>query len=186
MSTERIRHLFTISDYHRMFDNGILREDSRVELINGEIIDTPPIDSHHAGVVNRINNILNTKFANIAIVGIQNPVTLDDASEPQPDISILKLNDNFYFSAHPKPADVYLLIEVAESTTHFDRTVKLPLYAQANISEAWLIDLNKSIIVLYRDPLNGIYQQILIRQRGQQLTALAFPNIQFTVDELIG
>src|ERR1051326_964297 len=127
MSTKVNQRLFTIDEYHRMIDAGIFAEDDRVELINGIIIEMNPIGKNHSGNVNRLNNLFNKKLPDI-IVSVQNPVQLNNNSEPQPDITLLKFRNDYYTNSHPKPDDVLLIIEVADSSLDYDRDEKMPQY----------------------------------------------------------
>ena len=136
------RHLFTTRDYHQMLDAGILHEDDRVELIDGEIREMSPIDAAHAAAVKRIGRIVNKATGERFIIGIQDPVQLNDLTEPQPDISILRWHDDFYEQAHPNPGDILVLIEVANTSVAYDRDEKLPRYASSGIAEAWLVNLS--------------------------------------------
>jgi Uma2 family endonuclease len=118
---------FSVHEYHRMAEVGILSEDDRVELIEGEILEMSPIGSRHAACVDRLNRLLNG-FADLsAIVRVQSPILLDVNSEPEPDISLLRPSDDFYAGGHPTPGDVLLLIEVADTSVERDLEVKLPL-----------------------------------------------------------
>lgn len=146
------RHRYTVEDYERMGRAGILGEDDRVELIEGEIIDMPPIGSPHGGAVNRIAQRLTLVVGDRAVVATQNPLRLDDFSAPQPDIALLKPRDDYYAAAHPRPGDVLLLVEVAETSVRYDRDKKLPLYARAGIPEAWLVDIHGKALYVYRSP----------------------------------
>lgn len=128
-------HLFSVDEYHKMGEAGIWGEDDRVELIEGELIDMPPIGSLHAGKVMRLVSFLTTALSNRAIVSPQNPVRLGEHSEPQPDLTVLRFRDDFYESAHPQPGDVHLLVEVADTTVRYDREVQIPLYARYGIPE---------------------------------------------------
>ncbi|MBU1192524.1 MAG: Uma2 family endonuclease [Gammaproteobacteria bacterium] len=151
------RHAYSVDDYYRMAETGILRSGDRVELIKGEIIDMAPIGSRHAAAVNRISQALHRVVADQAIVATQNPVRLDRYSEPQPDIALLRPREDYYASALPGGVDVLLVIEVAGSTLDYDRNTKLPLYAQHGIPEVWLVDLENRQFSIYRDPLSGSY-----------------------------
>ena len=186
MSVQLARRLFTITEYHQMTEVGILSEDDRVELINGEIVARAPIGSRHAAGVDRINALFNSRIGQQAIVRIQSPIQLDEYSEPQPDLSLLRPRADFYAQAHPTPADVLLVIEVAETSIDYDRTVKLPLYARASISEAWLIDISNDRIEIHKQPSQGIYQEVRYALQGQNLSPQSFPNLNLRVEELLG
>ncbi len=151
------RHRITVSEYYRMAEIGILGEDDRVELIEGEIIDMVPIGSDHAGTVNRLTYMLVQLFGASAIVSVQQPLRLDEYSEPQPDFTVLRPRDDFYRTAHPTAADVLLLIEVAKSSLAYDREVKLPLYARHGVPEVWIVNLAGHVLEARRDPVAGAY-----------------------------
>ena len=150
-------HRYTIRDYHRMAEAEIFAPDDRMELIQGEIIDMTPIGSGHAGIVNRLNSIFSQKTGNNLIISTQNPVVLNDFSEPQPDLALLRFREDFYTRAHPQAEDVLLIVEVADTTLQYDREVKLPLYAVAGISEVWLVDVKGKKVDIYRRPEEGCY-----------------------------
>lgn len=137
------RHRLTVEDYHRMGEVGILSEDARVELIEGELIDMAPIGSQHAGTVSALTDVFTSALHGRAIVAVQSPVTLDDQSEPQSDLAILKFRGDYYRAAHPGSADVLLLIEVADTSAAYDRGIKVELYARYGIPEVWLVDLSQ-------------------------------------------
>jgi Uma2 family endonuclease len=156
-----LKHHLTVADYHKMGEAGIFKEDARVELINGELFDMPPIGSGHSGIVRILIHIFSRVVGALALVDVQNPVVLGDDSEPQPDIALLKPRDDFYTRSHPTPEDVLLLIEVADSSTYYDRSIKIPLYARYRIPEVWLIDLPHKRLEVYRSPNteHAVYQR---------------------------
>jgi Uma2 family endonuclease len=119
-----MRRLFTVDEYHRMVDAGILREDDRVELLDGEIVEMTPIGPHHAGCVNRLNRLLIEALGRRGVVTPQNPFLLDERSEPQPDLCVAKPRPDDYASGHPRPADLLLVIEVSDSSLTYDRNRK--------------------------------------------------------------
>lgn len=154
------RHwLFTVDDYHRMGETGILREDDRVELIEGEIVAMPPIGSPHGGRVNRLTRIMTDAVADRAVVSPQNPVVLGVRSEPEPDIALLRPRPDFYTDSLPEAADVLLLIEVADSTLHDDLHVKVPLYARHGIPEVWVVDIAHRKVLRFSQPEGGAYRE---------------------------
>jgi len=186
MSVELLRKQFTVWDYHQMVKAGILKEDERVELIAGEIIEMSPIGTRHAAQVKRLINLFAEILGARVIVAAQDPVELSDFSEPQPDIALLKRRNDFYATAHPQPQDILLLVEVADTTIEYDRSVKMPLYAASNIAEAWIVDINAQTIEVYRQPASNGYQHSQILQRGQSLCIQAFPEINLNVNDLLG
>jgi Uma2 family endonuclease len=186
MSVQIAKRHFNVTEYYRMAEAGILTEDDRVELIEGEIIERSPIGSLHAACVRRLNQILQQQFGARAVIGVQDPVRLDDFSEPEPDVALLKLRDDFYAQQHPSPADVLLLIEVADTTVLYDRNIKVPLYARAGIPEVWLIDLRQDLIEVYAQPSGGAYQVQRQARRGAQVAAETIPQLSLNVNDILG
>jgi Uma2 family endonuclease len=186
MSVQLDRRLFTVAEYHRMIAAGVFAEDDRLELLQGEIVHMSPIGSRHAACVKRLNHLLTRIFSGRAIVGVQDPVQLSIDSEPQPDLVLLRPRADFYSAAHPQPRDVWLVIEVADTSAEPDRTLKIPLYARAGIPEVWLVDLAEQQIEVYREPSGQSYQEKRVVKRGQSLTVHAFPELALTADEILG
>lgn len=180
------RRRFTVAQYDRMGRVGILTEDDRVELIDGEIIEMNPIGGWHASDVKRWAQHFVLTFSDIAQVGIQDPVYLDEHSEPQPDLTLLIPRPDFYASGHPRPSDILLLVGIADSTLAFDRGVKVPLYARAGIREVWLVNLAEDAINVYRDPTPGGYRISWTARRGESLAPEAFSGRELAVAELLG
>ena len=186
MAGQVARRLFTTDDYHRMGQAGVLTEDDRVELIEGEIIEMSPIGSPHAARVKRLNRLLVRRVGTRAIIQVQDPVVLSRLSEPEPDLAVLKPREDFYAARHPQPADVLLLVEVADSSRVFDRTVKAPLYARAGIPELWVVDVIDEIVEVHRKPLRGAYHDVKRFVRGKRVTIAAFPGMAFRVADILG
>lgn len=181
------RRRFTIEEYHRMGEAGILGDDERLELIAGHIVVREPIGSRHAGTVDRLNRLWTSRLGERAIVRVQNPVVLpEEASELQPDVMLLAPRADFYTGSHPTPRDVLLLIEVADTSLLLDRRVKMPLYARAGIREAWLCDLTTGRVDVHRDITAGRYASVRTFGSAQRLTVESLPNISVTVGELLG
>jgi len=150
---------FTVADYHRMGEVGILREDDRVELIEGEIVAMPPIGSSHGGRVNRLNRLLGAAVGDRAVLSPQNPIVLGERSESEPDLAILRARPDFYTASHPRAEDAHLLVEVAESSLDYDLQVKVPLYAWYGIPEVWVVDIPHQQVLRFRRPEAGRYQE---------------------------
>jgi Uma2 family endonuclease len=159
-------HRFTVDDYHAMARAGVLRDDDRVELIEGEIVDMTPIGSRHAAVVDLLTRWLVMGCGTRAIVRVQGPVRLGAHSEPQPDLLVLEPRDDFYQRKPPTGDDVLLLIEVADSSLQYDQAVKLPLYARAGVREVWLVDLVRDEVNVKQVELS---EEMEIRLRVVQL-----------------
>ncbi len=179
------RHTFTTDEYHRMAETGILTKDDRVELINGEIIAMSPINSPHASVVDRISNFLKEEIGKSVIVRVQSPLLLSDLSESEPDVMLLRPKDDFYASAHPQPKDVYLLIEVADTSVRIDREVKLPVYAAAGVPEVWIVNLADQQIEVHRTATENEYQFREIA-RGEQEIGVPHFLLSVTAEDLLG
>jgi Uma2 family endonuclease len=178
------RHRLDVNDYYLMAEAGILGEDDRCELIEGEIIDMAPIGSEHASTVVRLSRLLTRSVADQAIVTVQNPVRLDQRNEPQPDIALLRYREDFYRDAHPGPADVLLIIEVADSSARYDREIKLPLYARHGIPEVWIVDLRQRLVDIYRQPDESAYRETRTATGSDSVSPLALPECRVTVSTL--
>ena len=179
-----VQHLLTVGDFYKMGEAGILGPDDRVELIEGALIDMAPIGSPHAGMVTRLNNLFVQALAGRAVLSPQNPVRLGEYSEPQPDLSVLRAREDFYADAHPGPADVLLLIEVADTSVRFDRETKVPLYARHGVPEVWLIDLNARRVEVYRAPTGGAYRERLFPENTETLAPSLLPDVEVALGAL--
>ncbi len=186
MTLELTRHCFTTAKYDRMIEAGILDEDDRVELIEGEIVEMTPIGSVHVARVNRCIPVLTAIFGRNAQLSVQNPIHLGDASEPQPDVTFLRPQADYYASALPTAADILLLVEVSDSSLAFDRQIKIPLYARHGVAEVWLIDVAEDLITVYRDPTPSGYATVHDVSRGGTLSVLAFPGCEIAAADLLG
>ncbi len=178
-------HRLTVADYHRMGEAGLFAPEARTELIEGAIIDMTPIGPNHAGVVTQLNQALALAVGRSLIVAVQNPLHLGNWSEPEPDLVLLRSRDDFYRSRHPRPEDVVLVVEVADTTVAFDRHTKLPLFAHHGIPEAWLVDLPAGVLEIHREPEEGAYTR-LDRLGPDDLTAVPLPGIPDTTLDLTG
>ena len=186
MRTEVTKKLFTVDEYYKMAEAGILDQDLRLELIEGEIIEMSPIGARHASCVSRANKLFLSKLGDRIWLSPQNPIRLSNITEPQPDIVLLKPRPDFYGSKHPSGDDTYLVLEVSDTTLRYDRDRKGPLYAKAGVPEVWIEDLRSNKILVLRNPEKDRYLQSLTFQRGEQIVIAAFPEIAFQVDDLIG
>jgi Uma2 family endonuclease len=178
------KFMLTTQQYHLMHEAGVFQDGDRIELINGEIQTMSPIGRKHATCVARLNAIFTNRLFGKAIIWPQNSIRLNDNSEPQPDIAILKFRDDFYEEALPTPEDILLIIEVADSSIDYDREVKALLYAAAGIPEMWLFDVNKREIEGYSQPSANGYKQIHRYDEGDTLSMLTFPDVTFIWKEL--
>jgi Uma2 family endonuclease len=186
MQIEVARKRFTVEEYYRMAETGILTASDRVELIEGEIVEMSPIGDRHMNAVNRATMIFARGVGDKAVVSIQNPAHMDRHNEPQPDVVLIRPREGFYGKGTPDPDDVLLLIEVSDSTLSFDLKVKLPVYARTGIREVWIVDLQKDLIHVHRKPTKATYGSIEIRGRGELISPQAFPDFLIDAGDLMG
>ncbi|MBA2647477.1 MAG: Uma2 family endonuclease [Pyrinomonadaceae bacterium] len=186
MSLPISRHFFTVAEFERMGQAGVFSNDARLELIEGEIIEMSPIGTRHAACVKYLSRILNHKVGDVVLVSTQDPIRLNDFSEPQPDVALLKLRDDFYRNAHPTPGDVLLVIEVADTTVEYDRQVKAADYAKAGIREMWLVNIPAERIEVYADPVAGEYRIVNFYQRGEDVKSHTFAGLSVSVNDVLG
>ena len=185
MSVQIAKHWFTVAEYNRMGEAGIL-EDARVELIEGQVVDTSPIGRRHAACVDRLTELLSERFRRKAIVRVQSPIVLNDYAEPQPDVALLRRRDDFYERALPAPGDVLLIVEVADTTLEYDRQIKVPLYARAAVPEVWVVNISDEQVEVYTRPAGGAYQDVRRHGRGEAINSGAAPGLTVAVEEILG
>jgi Uma2 family endonuclease len=179
------RRRFTVHDFHKMAEAGILHEDDRVELIEGEIVEMAAIGSRHFTCVNKLNHLLVRGVGDgEAIVSVQNPVRLDERNEPQPDLAVIRERD--YKRSLPGPEDVLFLIEVSDTTLAYDRNVKLPLYAKAGIPEVWIANLANETIEHHTEPSATGYRRVRHSGRGGTIKPEALPELSIPVNDIFG
>ncbi len=169
MALQVPRKRFTVQEYYRMAETGVLREDDRVELIEGEILEMAPIGVRHATCVDRLNKSLNRLLPDELIVRVQSPIHLGDYSEPEPDITLLKPRDYADAEEHPGPSDILLLIEVSDTTLGLDRRMKVPFYARAGIAEVWIVNLQQDAIEVHSHPGGNAYRKLRRFHSGQSI-----------------
>ena len=180
------RHRITVDEYYGMVQAGLLAEDARVELIEGEIFDMAPIGTRHEAVVSRLNHLLVPAVGQRAIVRVQQSVRLSRSSEPQPDLALVKPRTDFYSEAHPTASDTLLVIEVSDTTLRFDHEIKMPLYARHGVPEAWILEIRAGQLHRFRSPAGGQYGDVaLIREPGL-VPITALPGIDVDLSGLFG
>ena len=180
-----IHHKFTVDEYCRMAETGILAPDSRVELIDGEIIEMAPIGRRHLACVDRLNYEFVTGLGQRAIVRIQGALRLSRHSEPEPDLVVLRPRTDYYAGRDAGPEDTLLVVEVADTSERYDRQVKVPLYAGAVIPEVWLVDLMAGSVTVYRDPSPTGYTSTIVASGDNLLSPLAFPDFGLTAARIL-
>ena len=178
------QHRLTRRDYYRLGEAGVFDEDDRVELLEGQLVDMSPIGPRHAIVTDNLNELLVREFAGRARVRCQQPMVLDDGSEPRQDFALVRRPWRGYPHTHPGPGDIFLLIEVADSSLDFDRTVKLELYARAGIREVWIVDLTAGRVLVHRHPSGGVYSSVVPLEAPELLGVEALPGVTIPVSEV--
>lgn len=178
-------HRFTIDDLERMVTAGILRPDDRVELIEGELIDLVPISWPHQACVDRLAELFVRHVGRLAIVRIQGPIRLSERSLPQPDLALLRPQQDDYAEAGPTPADVLLIVEVSDTTLPYDRDTKVPLYARYGIPEVWLVDLTGQRILLFRAPHAEGYRDQDELRSWDVVSPVAFPDLSIPLTNIL-
>ena len=179
------QHRFNVSEYYRMAETGVLAYDARVELLDGQIIDMSPIGPFHGKVTKFLIRFFESAAKNRWITTVTDPVHLDDHSEPQPDVMLLKPSSDFYGNEHPRPQDVLLLVEISDTSLEKDQEIKLPAYARAGIAEVWIINLNDQSIEVHRQPHLAGYAVKTILPLGDTASPQLFPDVKLDVAELL-
>ncbi|MBD2775741.1 Uma2 family endonuclease [Iningainema tapete] len=177
------QRLWTVDEYHRMIDAGILTTDDKVELLDGRIVQMSPQKPPHAATTQRTCDYLKALLTGKAHVRMQLPITLS-TSEPEPDIAVVGIDPGSYADHHPNPTEILLLIEVAYSSLDTDCKEKAPIYAKANIADYWVLDVSDKEAYIYRNPTISGYQSETILDQDAALAPLAFPEIEIPLLEL--
>lgn len=183
MSTPRIPHRSSLEQYEQMIESGVLTENDRVELIRGEIIPKMPIGKRHAACVKRLNRIFSLRLAGKVTIGIQDPIRCGGNS-PQPDVTLLIPSDDEYAKGHPKPHEIVLVVEVADSSIDFDRDVKRSMFAENGITEYWVLDVARRTLEVHRQPLcTGYYVYVETFEVSAEVEIERLPGEQFVVGD---
>jgi Uma2 family endonuclease len=186
MAIQHTHYRFTRDEYHRMAQTGILPPEARVELINGEILEMSPVGRRHTASVDRLTDIFAPPLHGKAIVRVQSSIVLSEGQEPEPDISLLRYRADFYNDSHETPADILLIVEVADTSEGYDRRTKGPLYARYGIPELWIADVHRDRLTVYRDPTLDGYATAQVLSPGQSVSPLAFPDLDVAVRAIFG
>jgi Uma2 family endonuclease len=176
--------LWTVEEYHRMLEAEILTDSDRVELLEGQILEMSPQQPPHAATTQRSFNYLSRLLAGKAFLRMQLPVTLRPNSEPEPDIAVVQIDSGEYADHHPTAADIFLLVEVADTTLRRDCQQKARIYAQAKIAEYWVLDVSDRQVYVFRQPEENAYLQETIIAEDATISLLAFPEIEVQVSQL--
>jgi Uma2 family endonuclease len=170
------QHRFSVREYYRMAETGVLRPDARVELLDGQIIDISPIGPFHGSVTKQLNQLFAAAARSRWLMAVQDPLRLDDHSEPEPDLMLLKPVPDFYRRRHPQPEDVHLLVEISDTTLETDQLEKLPAYGRAGVAEVWIVNLLEETVEVYREPNFTGYGGKTILRAGDPASPLGFPD----------
>ena len=186
MSIALATRRFTVEEYHRMGEAGILGPEDRVELLDGEVVEMSPIGREHAACVARLDQYFQLRLQGRVHVRVQNPVRLSDHSEPEPDVALVRPHEDFYVAGHPSPADVFLLVEVADSSLAYDRRTKVPQYAAAGIPEVWVVDLTTRTVEVFRRPGPKGYDECRRASIGDSIAPACFLDCSLRLDQILG
>jgi Uma2 family endonuclease len=175
---------FSVDEYYKLIEIGILKDYEKAEIIEGELIQKMPIGDKHAAVVNTLTRFFIKNVSDDVLVSVQNPTRLTDYDEPEPDIVLADLT-KYDGKRHPRPPEILLVVEVSDSTLKYDRDTKLSLYAETEIPEVWIVNLKNDIIEVHQKPDSGIYQLAQIFKRGDVLKSESLSNLKLEVDKIL-
>jgi Uma2 family endonuclease len=186
MSLPLSKYRLTTAQFDRMGQAGVFPEDARIELIEGELLEMTPVGRRHAAVVNRLTRAFaEAVVAGQALLSVQNPIHLDEHSEPQPDVILLRPRADDYEDDLPTPSDALLVIEVADTSAEYDRDFKARLYARSGVGEYWVVDLQAQEIVCWRQPALAGYEVTIVAHRGEALSPMLLSDVAVRVDEVL-
>lgn len=183
MTQTKVR-LWNVDEYHRMLETGIIAADERVELIEGQVIPMSAKNPPHAATTLCASDYLKRLLAEVALVRVQDPIQLSQYSEPEPDIAVVRIDPRKYINHHPAPNEIFLLVEVADTTLETDRKQKARLYARAGITDYWILDVNQRQVYVFREPGIEAYKLELILQEDARLSSIAFPEIEIQISQM--
>ncbi|WP_413173085.1 Uma2 family endonuclease [Anabaena azotica] len=177
--------LWTVDEYHRIAEAVIFDPSERVELLEGKIIWMVAKGTAHSSAVGRTNKLLQNRLGNQAWIAVQDPVKLNERSEPEPDVAVVKIDPLDYADHHPTPAEIYLIIEVADSSLKLDTEIKAKAYSQAGIKDYWVLDVVKRELIVFRNPTTEGYQNQEILTEHQKISPLDFPDLEILVSQML-
>lgn len=180
----KLRRL-TVKEYDSMIKNGIFDENDQIELLNGVLVEKMPKGTKHSSANDRAARVFYRSLAEKAIIRNQNPIWLDDFSEPEPDIVLAAFDENDYEETHPKPDDIFLILEISDSTLNYDRNEKCFSYSKAGIRQYLLLNVQDRTIEDYREPSADGFQSKQTYRSGQSFNLVAFPEISFQVKDFL-
>ena len=176
---------WTVKEYHKLAEIGIFDPEERLELIEGNIIKISAKGTVHASATRRTANLLHNLLGNQAAVYNKSPIALDDNSEPEPDIAAVRIDPFDYATHHPTPSEVYLSIEVADSSLTFDREIKAKIYARSGIADYWVLNVGDRQLHVFREPAVDGYQSEVIFGETAIISPLQFPIVNIAIQEML-
>jgi len=176
---------WTVKEYQKLGEMGFFHPEERVELISGNIIKMSAKGTAHTSALGRTDRLLQNLFGNLAWVRMQDPIALDDNSEPEPDIALVRIDPLDYATHHPTPSEVYLIIEVADSSLTFDREIKAKAYARSGITDYWVLNVNERQLHVFREPAENGYQSELILGENGSISPLQFPTVNIAIQAML-
>jgi Uma2 family endonuclease len=176
---------FSVHEYERMLEAGILQDGERVELLDGVVTVMAAMGVPHEGCVEYLTRLFTIALRDHAVTRVGLSVRLDERSEPEPDVALVRPPAQQYRQRKPEPADVFLVVEVGDSSAEHDREVKAPLYAQAGIREVWLVDVRAQEVRVCSDPGPAGYASVVVRRGSDTLSPQAFPECTVSVDDVL-
>ncbi len=177
--------LLTVQEYHLMAEIGILDEDERVELLGGQIVNKAVKSPPHCAVLKRTVELIKKILGSLVLICLNNPVRLNDNSEPEPDIALVLPDPLYYEDHHPTPSEVYLIIEVADRTLRTDLGLKATIYALSEIADYWVLDVNNRQLHVFREPTQDGCQSIAVLGDDASISPLQFPDVSFAVRDML-
>jgi len=176
---------WTVKKYHKLREMGVFHPEERVELLSGNIIKMSAKGTAHTSALGRTDRLLQNLFGNLAWVRMQDPSALDDNSEPEPDIAVVRIDPFDYATHHPTPSEVYLIIEVADSSLTFEREIKAKAYARSGIVDYWVLNVNERQLHVFREPADDGYQSELILGENGSISPLQFPSVNIAIQAML-
>ena len=175
---------FSVDEYYKMYELGLLKDFERSEIIDGELISQMGIADRHAAVVNFLSRFFIKGVSDDVMVSVQNPLRLNDFDEPEPDIVLADLT-KYDGKRHPRPAETLIVVEVSDTSLRYDRDTKLPLYAEAEIPEVWIVNLQNNLVEVHQNPTVGIYQTVKIYRPGETVESSVLPELNPSTDAIL-
>jgi len=176
---------WTVKEYQKLGEMGFFHPEERVELISGNIIRMSAKGTAHTSATRRTATLLRAILENLAAVYTQDPIALDDNSEPEPDIAVVRIDPLDYATHHPTPSEVYLIIEVADSSLAYDREIKAKIYARSGITDYWVLNVNERQLHVFREPADDGYQSEVILGEFSRISPLQFPAFNIAIGEML-